>query len=295
MQIITSEKQALLNLGKINGWIESSRKTSVIRESVAKLSFALPQQDATAENIEDILSSDASNETLTRYIDVFMSKGPRNGDLVEELKCIHSRIFSQKDGYSFHPGEWKNNHSENDLRKAFEDANSSNSVFEETIDILGKFHDIAPFKAGNELIERILPSIYLQRLGIIDIPFLSFHNIGPGSQDIDTWFKDKTDIVINILHKVRNLQKEYAQRTVGLSKQRSSLFEDLLPFMMRRPKFTIKELQEDYKKVRKITFQTFSQLIKDLEKANVLIETTGNSRFRVFHLHEYTNLYKKLI
>jgi len=295
MQIITLEKQALLNLGKINGWLESSRKTSVIRESIAKLSFVLPQQDAHAENIEEILSADTSNKTLARYIDISMSIEARKGDLVEDLRNIHSKIFSQKDGYSFHPGEWKDDHSEINLRTAFEEVGSSNSMFKETVEILKKFQGVSPFKAGNELIERILPNIYLRRLGIIDTPFFSFHDICDGSQDIDKWFKDKTDIVIDILHQVRSLQKEYAQRTVGLSKQRSDLFEDLLPFVMRRPKFTIKAIQKDYEKVRKITFQTFSQLIKDLEKANILIETTGNSRFRVFHLHEYTNLYKKLI
>ena len=100
--------------------------------------------------------------------------------------------------------------------------------------------------------------------------------------------------MVRILRGINRLGKTYADRTNGLATQRKKLLTKLLPHMMRRPRFGIQEILDDYGEG---TFQTISLLAKEIKEPpiNILEETTGFSRFRVFHLHEYTKLFNELI
>ncbi len=293
MQSIPSQDQALLNLGKINGWIDSSPVATVMRHSMANLAFELTKADLQVEiDIGNLLSISDSPITSKRFKKVFLDPLVGN-DYAVVLQKVHQQIFAQSEGYQFQPGQLRSENTPGQIQGIINKIDeSSDSPFAKALDLHKNFLDLKPFNNGNEIIAALLPNIYLTHRGVMLAPILSFHNFPAQGDDADEWFQDQTNLIITLLHEIRDLEQEYKSRTNGFATQRKKLFSGLLPFMMKRPKFTIQELLDEY---GQSTYQTINELFKDLVKLNVLKELTGNARFRVFHLHEYSNLFKTIV
>lgn len=293
MKEITQKEQALISLGKVNGWVDFMPQASSVRYSLANLAFAFAEKSDI--DLESALNGRMNDKNYTRFTEVFLSPTLLKEDFCNELQSVHRHIFSQTDGYEFHPGEWKNTEAVGELHGAIEAADENESIFGATQNLVSSFNKLMPFKSGNEVILQLVPNLYLMRRGYIRSPIFILDQSKKTSDDAVTWFQKNTQLIIEAMQCVERLQAEYQERIAGMSKQRKTLFEDLLPFMMKRPTFTVRQLQTDYEPIKKITYQTLNELLKELARANIVKESTGQARHRVFHLHEYTKIFKPFI
>lgn len=288
MSDLTPEKQALLNIGLINGWVDSSEFAQTMRYSLADIIFSCEEND----NIEDCLASPELPETRKRFIQAFLKKPELDVALWMYVAQLHRVIFSGKETYEYHPGEWVSDGAKQAVEDLFQMHESTDYVFTSASQIYNQLIKISPFYDGNKRMAELLSNLYLVQRGVLLAPVLVFSRINDPYLSIDEQVAKQTKGLVTLLHRIRSLNDKYLERTNGFAKQRKDLFQGLLPCMMQQPRFTIKELQAIYQK--KSTYQTINELFKDLVKLNVLKEETGNARFRVFHLHEYTNLFTKL-
>ncbi len=284
MQHIAPEKLALLNIGKINGWIESSQFALLMRYSLAKLAFT---QQIIDENHGQL------PVTESRFITAFIKPTKVREDFLDAIASLHRQIFSQKETYNYQPGEWRSQDKQKALQRLLVKHNSKDNIFESAIQLYQNFLQISPFHKGNELVADLIANMYLVERSVLLAPILIFSRMQNNTHDPNQQVAEQTELIISLLHNIRTLDGKYKERTNGFAKQRKDLFQGLLPCMMEKPQFTIKELQNSYQE--KSTYQTINELFKELVKLNVLKEVTGKDRHRVFHLHEYTQLFKPLI
>lgn len=288
MNNLSPEKQSLLNIGLINGWVDSSEYARIMRHSLASLVFSTQG----FEDIEESLSSSELLEAKKHFIEAFLSTSkPRNELDVFALK-VHKQIFSNKETYAYRPGEWASADVAEKVKQLFKKHGSTDAVFESAAQIYKELVRLSPFFDGNKRMAELLSNLYLVQRGVLLTPVLTFSWMNNASLTIDEQVAKQTAALTHLLHEIRLLNEKYMERTNGFAKQRKDLFKGLLPCMMQQPRFTIKELQTIYQE--KSTYQTINELFKDLVKLNVLEEETGNARFRVFRLHEYTKLFTKL-
>lgn len=288
MNNLSPEKQSLLNIGLINGWVDSSEYARIMRHSLASLVFFAQR----FESIEEGLSSSELLEAKKHFIEAFLSTSkPKNELDVFALK-VHKQIFSNKETYAYRPGEWASVDVANEVQQLFKKHESTDGVFESAAQIYKELVQLSPFFNGNKRMAELLSNHYLMQRCVLLAPVLVFSWMNDLSATVDEQVLKQTTKLVNLLHEIRSLHDKYLERTNGFAKQRKDLFKGLLPCMMQQPRFTIKELQAIYQE--KSTYQTINELFKDLVKLNVLEEETGNARFRVFRLHEYTKLFTKL-
>ncbi len=173
-----------------------------------------------------------------------------------------------------------------------------------------QFETIHPFLDGNGRIGRLLITLQLVDLGILNKPTLyisdffekhrsSYYDAlsqARESDDIEQWIR----FFLNGIATTAKNGKETFEKIIELRSKYESMIEahvspkrqkaarQLLYSMFSKPILTIRNAEE----IMGVTFQTASVFVQEFQKAGMLKEKTGLSKNRIFELHEYLKLFQ---
>ena len=171
-----------------------------------------------------------------------------------------------------------------------------------------QFETVHPFLDGNGRIGRLLITLQLVSLGILQKPTLyisDFFERNKGSyydsltmvrasNNIEQWLKFFLTGVIDTakngketLEKIIILRKQYEKRIMALGRK-AKLAREFMMVLFSCPTISINGAA----KKLDIGFNTASRLVQDFQKLHMLDEITGHSRNRLFGLSEYVRLFK---
>ncbi len=174
-----------------------------------------------------------------------------------------------------------------------------------------QFETIHPFLDGNGRIGRLLITLHLVSLGILQKPTLYisdfFEKHRPQyydglsrvreTNDIEHWLRFFLTGVLETaknsretLEKIIDLRKKY-ETTIekGMGIKRQKLGKELLRHLFSKPIVTIREIEA----MLSVTFPTASAIAKDFESLGLFSEKTGLKKDRIFYLTDYINLFNK--
>jgi Fic family protein len=174
-----------------------------------------------------------------------------------------------------------------------------------------QFETIHPFLDGNGRIGRLLITLHLVSLGILQKPTLYisdfFEKHRPQyydglsrvreTHDIEHWLRFFLTGVLETaknsrqtLEKIIDLRKKY-ETTIekGMGIKRQKLGKELLRCLFSQPVVTIRDIES----MLSVTFPTASAITKDFVKLGLFSEKTGLKKDRIFYLTEYINLFNK--
>lgn len=174
-----------------------------------------------------------------------------------------------------------------------------------------QFETIHPFLDGNGRIGRLLITLHLVSLGILQKPTLYisdfFEKHRPQyydglsrvreTNDIEHWLRFFLTGVLETaknsrqtLEKIIDLRKKY-ETTIekGMGIKRQKLGKELLRCLFSQPVVTIRDIES----MLSVTFPTASAITKDFVKLGLFSEKTGLKKDRIFYLTEYINLFNK--
>ena len=173
-----------------------------------------------------------------------------------------------------------------------------------------QFETIHPFLDGNGRIGRLLITLQLVDLGILNKPTLyisdffekhrsSYYDAlsqARESDDIEQWIR----FFLNGIATTAKNGKETFEKIIELRSKYESMIEahvspkrqkaarQLLYSMFSKPILTIRNAED----IMGVTFQSASVFVQEFQKAGMLKEKTGLSKNRIFELHEYLKLFQ---
>jgi Fic family protein len=174
-----------------------------------------------------------------------------------------------------------------------------------------QFETIHPFLDGNGRIGRLLITLHLVSLGILQKPTLYisdfFEKHRPQyydglsrvreTNDIEHWLRFFLTGVLETaknsretLENIIDLRKKYEtiiEKGMGIKRQK--LGKELLRLLFSQPVVTIRDMES----MLSVTFPTASAITKDFIKLGLFSEKTGFKKDRIFYLNEYINLFNK--
>ena len=174
-----------------------------------------------------------------------------------------------------------------------------------------QFETIHPFLDGNGRTGRLLITLHLVNLGILQKPTLYISDFFEKhraqyydglsrvreSNDIEHWVRFFLTAVSETakdsrqtLEKIINLRRKY-ENTIekGMGIKRQKLGKELLRHLFSQPVVTIRDIES----MLSVTFPTASAIAKDFESLGLFSEKTGLKKDRIFYLTEYLNLFTK--
>lgn len=171
-----------------------------------------------------------------------------------------------------------------------------------------QFETIHPFNDGNGRIGRMLITLHLIELGILQKPTLylsDYFERNKGAyydaltfvrdhNDMDQWIIFFLSAVIetakkskNTFRKIISLRRVYEQRIIK-NGRKIKLMNDLLLRLFSNPAIRVSDVSNLLGK----SISTSNNLIKEMERIGILKEITGFSRNRIFILHEYLDIFR---
>ena len=171
-----------------------------------------------------------------------------------------------------------------------------------------QFETIHPFNDGNGRIGRMLITLHLIELGILQKPTLylsDYFERNKGAyydaltfvrdhNDMDQWIIFFLSAVIetakkskNTFRKIISLRGVYEQRIIK-NGRKIKLINDLLLRLFSNPAIRVSDVSNLLEK----SISTSNNLIKEMERMGILKEITGFSRNRIFILHEYLDIFR---
>lgn len=274
---IDSYSQAIFNLGEISGRFSDANEALLATSSILRTVF------------EASFSLNNFSQSLNRFIAISTTLS-KNTDLNPALlERIHRQVFSNPESYQFDPGVYRSNR----VSTAIQDLSlglQGHSIFEQAVHFYLEFLKMKPFKNGNEVLAMLAANYILVQEGLVRMPVIDFSDAPSDLDRVNEWFKKKSGALLEFLSDAAVLTNDYNNRVNGFHKQRKELFRALLPIMIQQSSFTTDMLLKMY---GQSTFQTINSLLKELVRLNILIESTGKARNRIFHLREYSQLLKK--
>jgi len=173
-----------------------------------------------------------------------------------------------------------------------------------------QFETIHPFLDGNGRIGRLLITLYLVSEKILEKPLLYlsvFFEKNKGlyydnltrvreKNDLIHWLKyflvgiaqtseQAVETLLTILKLKERLEMDIAKNWG----KRSSQALVLLQYLFEDPIVTVKQVED----ICKLSKKSANDLVSEYQRAGILMETSGQTRYRVFVFHEYLNLFKK--
>jgi Fic family protein len=171
-----------------------------------------------------------------------------------------------------------------------------------------QFETIHPFLDGNGRVGRLMVPLYLVSKGIIQKPVLYLSDFFEKNRrlyydnltsvrdndDIEQWYKfflvgviETAKNGIKTFDKIMQLQKQTDSdiQTLG---SRAAKAKIVIDYLYKRPIITADKVSE----VVSISMPSAYKLIADLEKLNILKETTGSQRGRMYSFENYINLFR---
>ena len=171
-----------------------------------------------------------------------------------------------------------------------------------------QFETIHPFLDGNGRVGRLMITLYLVNKGILRKPILYLSDffeahrrhyyenlmLVRGKNDISQWFKFFLVGVIETANKgiktfdsILQLQKQVDLEIQNLG-SRASNAQKIVNYLYQKPLINAEKICE----VAKISYPSAYKLIGDLEKLQILKETTGGQRSREYIYDKYIKLFQ---
>ncbi len=174
-----------------------------------------------------------------------------------------------------------------------------------------QFETIHPFLDGNGRIGRLLITLHLVSLGIINKPTLYISDFFEKhrteyydvlsrvrvTNDIEHWIRFFLTGVLETaknaretLGKIIDLRKRYETSIEkGMGVKRQKLGKELLRLLFSQPVVTVRDIES----MLSVTFPTASAIAEDFERLGLFTEKTGRRKDRIFYLKEYLSLFTK--